>query len=411
MTEWLRWDWTTPTGPMLLFALAAVLVLGALAGELVARTARLSRVVGYTAVGAGAAALGHGMPVPWPEAVALIVDIALGLLLFEIGSRVHLGWLARNPGLLATSVLESALAGVAVGGVLFALGIDVSVAAACAVIAMPGSAAVCGRVALEMGAAGQVTRRITLLTALNTLYAVLAATVLQLWWAAGHAPELLPALAALARSFFGSMLIAAVLAAAVAVAASRLDLRDESTVLLLLGLVVAGVAAARHFELSTLLVPLLAGLLLRQSTDRAWVWPRQFGTVGGALLLLLFVVVGASWSPQTLAAGGLAALAMVIVRGLAKGAAVMALAPWAQASARQGLALSIASTPMSATALVLLVGLLKAAPQHAQAALPIVVTAVAVLELLGPVAVHWALRHAGEIAPPASPKPSPGPTA
>ena len=42
------------------------------------------------------------------RAARLVVDVALALLLFEIGSRVRLRWLRNNPGLMATSVLESA---------------------------------------------------------------------------------------------------------------------------------------------------------------------------------------------------------------------------------------------------------------------------------------------------------------
>lgn len=391
------WEWPADSGPALLLIGATVLVLGALGGELVARTTRLSRVVGYTGVGALAAALGHGVAVPWQGVPAMVADAALGLLLFDIGSRVHLRWLARNPGLLASSVAEAALAAAAVGAALLALGVDADVAAACAVLAVPGSAAVSGRVAHDLGADGQVTRRIALLTALNTLYAVLGVTLLQIGWAAGRAPEPLPALAGLAQSFFGSLLIAAVLALAIAVTARRLDMRHESTVLLLLGLVVAAIALGRHVGLSTLLVPLLAGLLLRNATERAWVWPRQFGTAGGALLLLLFVMVGASWSPQALATGGVAALALVAARALAKSVALIGLAPWARASLRQGVALSIASMPLSATALVLLGALAQVAPEPAREALPIIVTSVAVLELLGPLAAQWALRLAGEV--------------
>jgi len=57
---------------------------------------------------------------------------------------------------------------------------------------------------------------------------------------------------------------------------------------------------------------LLAGLLLRNTTQRPWVWPRHFGTAGGVLVLLLFVYLGALWSPGLLAAGGVAVQAALI---------------------------------------------------------------------------------------------------
>jgi Kef-type K+ transport system membrane component KefB len=385
-----------PPGELLL--LAAMLVSGALAGEAIARTTRLPRLVGYTLAGWFAATTGLGAKIPLQGVASLVIDIALGLLLFEIGTRVRLRWLRRNPGLLATSIAESVLGAGVVYAALWAIGEPPMVAAACAVLAVPASAAVAGRVAIELGADGQVTQRMTTLTALNTLFAVLALVVLKAGVIAGHVPQWQDALLALAASSANAVLLAALLAGAVALAARRLDLRNESAVLLVLGLVLLAVAAARWLGASTLLVPLLAGLVLRNFSERPWVWPRHFGTAGGVLVLLLFVVVGSSWSPQVLEAGGLAALVLLAARGLGKGAAVVLLSPLARSSVRQGLALAVTLTPLSATVLVMLTELMRLqAPLGAQVA-PIVLTAVALLELLGPVAVQLALRFAGELA-------------
>lgn len=389
--------WNGVAGGEALWPVTAVLVAGALAGEFVARWTRLPRVVGYTATGCIAAALGFGTPMPLGGAARLVVDVALGLLLFEIGSRVNLRWLRANPGLLATSLAESLLGALAVAGALLALDVDGATAAACAVLSIPASAAVAGRVALELGAEGQVTHRLKLLTALNTLYAVLAMTVLRLWWAAGREPDVVSALSALANSFFASLLAAALLTAAVLLLARRIDLRHENAALLLFGLLVLAIAGARAGQLSTLLVPLLAGVMLRHASPRPWLWPRHFGTAGGVLVLVLFVVAGSCWTTATLVAGGAAALAMVAARGLGKGAAVLALAGPAHASPRQAVALSIALTPISATTLVLLSDLMRGAPELSLGAVPIVLTAVALLELAGVVAVQAALHLAGEL--------------
>lgn len=382
-----------------LLLLAAVLVAGALAGEAIARTTRLPRLVGYTLAGSAAALLGAGVPMPLQGAARLLVDLALGLLLFEVGSHVRLRWLRRNPGLLATSLLESAAAGLAVFATLRLLDHSIAVAAAGAVLAVPTSAAVAGRVALELGADGQVTQRMGLLTALNTVFGAVALAVLDVVLL--HPATGADAASALARALplLTAVLVAAGLAAAVAVVARHLDLRDESTVLLVLGLVLFAMAAARLLGASTLLVPVLAGLLLRNLSDRPWVFPRHFGTAGGVLVLLLFVTVGASWNPATLAVGALSALALLSARLLARGGVVLLLAPWSRLSLRQAVALAATLTPLSATALVMLSELMRAAPAVGAEVAPIVLTAVAVFELLGPVLVQLALRHAGELAP------------
>lgn len=397
-------DWSPlarfgPPGELLL--ISAVLVAGALVGEGIARTTRLPRLVGYTLAGWLAAVTGLGASVPLRGVASMVVDIALGLLLFEIGSRVRLGWLRRNPGLLATSLAEATLGALAVYAALSALGEPPMVAAACAVLAIPASTAVAGRVAAELGADGQVTQRMTTLTALNTLFGVLALVVLKAGVIAGQVPEWPQALLALAASSAAAVVLAALLAAAVAHAARRLDLRNESAVLLVLGLVLLAVAAARWLGASTLLVPLLAGLLLRNTSERPWVWPRHFGTAGGVLVLMLFVVVGSAWSPQVLAAGGVTALVLLAARTAGKSAAVIALSPLARSSLRQGVALSVTLTPLSATALVMLSELARLqAPLGDQVIAqiaPIVLTAVALLELLGPMAVQLALRWASEL--------------
>ncbi len=389
-----------PPPPDTLWLLALVMVVGGLAGEVIARTTRLPRLVGYTLAGCLAAAAGVGVQMPLNDSARLVIDLAMALLLFEIGCRVRLRWLWRNPGLLATSVLETSVAAVAVYVALWQLGLEPAVAAACAVLGIPASAAVAGRVALELGADGQVTQRMTHLTALNTLYGVLALVMLSAALEAGRAPHWLPVLQALGTSAVSALLLAALLGGAVALVARRLDLRNESAVLLLLGLVLLAVSAARWIGASTLLVPLLAGLLLRNTNDRPWVWPRHFGTAGGVLVLLLFVVVGSAWSWPVLAAGGLAAMVLLLARGLGKGLVVVGLSHWSKLSLRQGLALAVTLTPLSATALVMLSELMRAEPELGATVAPIVLTAVALVELLGPVAVQLSLRYAGELPTP-----------
>ena len=85
-----------PAATPLLWA-SVVLIVGALLGELAFRGLSWPRVVGYSAVGMCVAAAGFGLgDGPRPRDVRLVVDLALGLLLFELGSRVSLRWLRAN---------------------------------------------------------------------------------------------------------------------------------------------------------------------------------------------------------------------------------------------------------------------------------------------------------------------------
>jgi len=54
----------------------------------------------------------------------VLIDVSIGFILFELGQRLDLHWLRRNPALLASSELEAAFAFAAVLGVLTLLEIS-----------------------------------------------------------------------------------------------------------------------------------------------------------------------------------------------------------------------------------------------------------------------------------------------
>lgn len=384
----------------LLFWAALSLVLGGLLGEAVFRRLALPRIVGYSAVGMVIAITGHGaVAASMSGVVRLIVDLALALLLFELGARVNLRWLRANPALLWTSAAEALVTFVAIVGALRWMGLEPNVALACATMTVAASAAVVGRVATELKAAGQVTERMIMLTALNTLYAVLANRLVVGWLHMDQEGRWIQGIAQPVYTFAGSVLLALALARLVAWVARRMELRDENSVLLLLGLIVLALSVAQLLNLSTLLVPLMAGVLLRNLSERPWVWPRHFGTAGGVMVLMLFVIVGAAWSVEAVAAGGAAALALLLARALAKAAVVIGTARWSGIRMRQGGALALTLTPLSGTAMVLFADLHASHPEFALRVAPVVLSAVAIMELIGPIAVQWGLRLAGEHQP------------
>nr|WP_297354267.1 cation:proton antiporter [uncultured Caldimonas sp.] len=382
-----------------LLGLSLVIIAGALIGEVVFRTLGLPRIVGYSLVGMGVAATGHGVASgEIPPAVRLILDLALALLLFELGARIHLRWLRTNPFLLVTSLAESLLTFIVVYAVMRYLGLDVASSAAVGVLAVPASPAVIARVASEFGAEGQVTERVSMMAALNTLYGVFASKLLLAWLDLDQGQNPVQAIVQPLYVFLGSFLIAGLLGYGVARVARGLDLRNENSTLLLLGLITLALALTKMFGWSTLLVPLMAGLWLRNSTQRPWVWPRHFGTAGGVLVLMLFVIVGSSWSVEGLATGGLIALAAMAARGAAKAAAVLTLGWFSGQSVRQGIGLSLALTPLSATALVMYADLQSSHAGFAAQLAPVALSSIALMELLGALAVLAALRSANEIA-------------
>lgn len=386
---------------------ALLLIGGALAGEAVARWTRLPRVLGYTLAGAFAALLGLGIPSPVTGWLRLVIEWALGLLLFEIGARLRLRWLVNNQGLMLASLLEAGVSGLTVAAMLILFGLSWEQAIVVAVITLPASAAVAGRVALELGAEGQVTQRLSCLTALSTLYAVSLMVLVHSALIAGHAPDALQAVRLLVINILASLGLALLLAFGVGVVARRLDPRNESAVLLVLGLVLAAIAAARLLGASSILVPLLAGIVLRHSSERAWSWPRHFGTAGSAVVLVMFVLTGSAWSLDMFMVAGPLALALILTRGISKTLVVTALSPWSGISLRQGIALGITLTPLSATSLLMLSDFMLVMPEIGRTVAPLVLCTVAMLELCGPAAVQWGLIRAGDAVRAKQPRSAP----
>jgi NhaP-type Na+/H+ or K+/H+ antiporter len=389
---------TTPwaLSPDTLLGAALLAVLAALAGEAVWRVLRWPRLVGYVIVGTVLALAGRGAGGDEP-ALRVVIDGALALLLFEAGARLELRWLARNPWLLATSVAEALLTGIAVFLVLSTFRLPTEVATPLAIVAVCVSPAVLQRVVGELRAAGQVTERLLALAALNTLYAVLAMKLLSAGLLLSDPRTWLEALSPVLFSFCGSILLGAALGEGLALIARRFDLREDNSIVLLLAAVLLALVVAKTLQLSTLLVPLMAGMWLANRSERPWVWPRHFGSAGSALVLVMFVAVSSAWTIEALSAAAGVAAALVLARMLAKGLAVLALARPSGLGIGQAACLAVGLTPMSATAWVLALDFSARHPEVGAQLMPVLLATLALLELAAPLAVMVALRTAGEV--------------
>ncbi len=388
-----------PPVPNGLFYVAIALAAATLIGELLFRLLRIPRIVGYALIGllVGAGNLTTGVLRPG-GALRIIVDIALALLLFELGCRVHFKWLRANPWLLLTSLIEAALTACAVFLVLHYFGYGDALAAAVACIATCTSPAVVLWVTTESNARGQITERLLMHTALNSIYALLATRILIAYLAQRVHGDLVNAVLPTVYLICGSFLLAMLLALGVRFLNRRFDLRNEQSALLLFAVLLVIISVATLARLSTLLVPLLAGILLRHLSDRPLLWPRHFGTAGGVMVVMLFVLTGISLDVETLQASGLIGLAVVGARLLAKVAGVVLLSYPSGVTAKQGLALGLALAPMSGLAFALSFEF-RDAFSHLSASIDaIVFSAIAILALIGPLLTQQALRWVGEIS-------------
>jgi Kef-type K+ transport system membrane component KefB len=124
----------------------------------------------------------------------------------------------------------------------------------------------------------------------------------------------------------------------------------------------------------------------------------EFGHGGDIFFVVLFVVAGANLHLEELARAGLLAIAFVLARFIAKSAVVFVAGRYSGLSSTQSFGLGLSLVPMAAMA----IGLLKMTEELYPGAASLTTTvlaAIAILETVGPLAVLWGLRLAGEIRP------------
>jgi len=388
-------SWPLQASPSLWVAVA--LIAAVLVGELFAKTGWLPRMTGYVLTGLAAgpgmlAVVGGSTSTEW----RVIIELALGILLFELGTRVNLRWLMTNRWLVVSSLFEASLSFATVYLILRYFGTREAIAATAATIAMATSPSVVMRIAAELRAQGQVTERLMLHTALNTIYAAVGVNLMVGVLHHEFRGSLVEAVVYPAYLLCGSVLAGA----GFALVFRRLErwLGDHEEVLsfLLLGMIALTVSVSAMLRVPPLLPLLLAGIVVRQIRGRPLVYPPHFGSAGAVLIIVMFVVSGMSIPMDQLARGAAVAAALVCGRVLAKIVGVTAIARPSGASWRQAAALGVALAPMSGVALLLTLDTATLFPEFGASVMSALLGAIVVLELAGPVMTFAALKLAGE---------------
>ncbi len=384
----------TPLGWIAVLLLAAIL-----AGEVVRRFLRTSRVIGYLAVGA---LLGPGIggviDANTVGQLRIFVDISVGMLLFELGQRVDVGWLRRNPSLLAASVLEAALTFMLVYVAMTFFGIRPVTAAAAALLAVATSPAVVMTVVKDLRAQGQVTERVMLLTALNTAYAVIGLSLIVGWLHFERAEPLKMMVLHPLYLVAGSLALAAVLAIVMLSLLRLFGRRPAFQFSATVSLVLLTVAAATILKLSVPLALLLLGVLARLFDRERHFVSLKFGETAMLFIVLLFAVAGASLEFGGWASAVPLALAFVAARLVGKTVPLLVLSNASSLTLRKSALVSLGLMPMSGLALLMLHELLQKSPPLASEIGAAMFMAITILAFAGPAAADVALRRAGESA-------------
>lgn len=374
-----------------------VLLGGLAAGEISRRLAGLPRTTGYVVFGLLAGQSGLG----WIshlhiESAQLFIDLALGLILFELGHLVpRVDLRTGRTRLLAGSAIALG-AGLATSLLFFHWGFatgDVLLASALCLATSPAiTIATCS----DVGARGERSGLLYTMVAINGGLAFLAVALLTPFLNDAAAPGLLPPLAEAVGSMLVALGIAAACTAIVLLGARRLEKQTEHQHLLILGCIVSGVGTALYFEISAFLPMLLFGFLVRAFDRRQRVIAIRIASDARVFLVITFVLAGAALDIAYLADYWPEAVLIALVRGIGQWLPATLAARRLELGRREAVFLTIGLQPMSSVALVLLVNTQMLYSGMDPRLSGILLATILLMQLCGPLATQTAIKGFGE---------------
>jgi Kef-type K+ transport system membrane component KefB len=375
-------------GMALLMAIAVVLA------EALHRLVRLPRTCGYMLVGALASPLVlRLLERSELDAWKPLIDLAAAVLVFELGTRIRPRWLIENRWLALTCLREGLFAGVAVSVSLMALDAPPLSAVLAGTVAMSTSPVIAMAVLHESRPRGQVTERLLLMTAVNSVMAILT---LKLWhvFAAGADHDFLATGAGALYVVSGSFLLGVVCGMLLEILSRRVR-RTSAMPVLQIALVIIASMLAVQWTLSPLLALLVAGMVARARMRHALTVEPQLGSAGAALNVVLFICLGVLLTLDHIGSLWAWVLAIIAARMLGKGLAVGVLARQSGLGWRQAAALTLALQPMSSLAVLLAADTFawsSQLPGADRAVLQALLAATSLMQLTGPLWTSTALR-------------------
>jgi Kef-type K+ transport system membrane component KefB len=393
-----------PAFPLVLSQLmlfGALLAFGLIAGEAFRRYLALPRITGYVAAGVllGPEVSGLLSRDSLFEA-RLLIDLSIGLVVFELGYRLNLDWLRRNRWLSGAALAESALCFGVIYLALALLGFRPMLAATAAAIGTATSPAVVMLVSAELRSEGQITERLLLFTAVNTVFAYVVLTLLLPLLHLEQRADWRMALLHPLYLFAGTLLVGYLACLALLQLARWVGKREERQFVLLIAVIVLAIGTAHSLNLSVPLAVLALGMLARNRDRSHALLPARLGPGAQLFFVILFVLTGASLEFHAFGTAAVGAVAAFIAaRFVGKALAVVSLGRASGISLRAAAWLSVALLPMSGLAVVMVRDPVALYPSFGRELAAVMLSVIVVLELAGPVATQWALRRAGEARP------------
>ncbi len=385
-------------GLILLFALAA--------GHMV-KFLRIPEVTGYILAGVAVGPSGLGW-VSQENLAALEVfsEVALGLILFSIGAIFEFRRVRQTgPAVLRITAAESILAAFLVSCCMLALGQDWQVALLLGSIAIATAPASTLMVVRERNASGPLTDTLVSVIGVNNLVCLIAfaiaATILDLSMV-GSGEEILITLYRsgymLIWQMAGSAALGFLVGLLLAAWATRVTEHGE-VLILFTGCVLLCVGAAMVLDLSTLIASLAVGATMANLSAHTRRMLQTISRSDPPFYAIFFVIAGADLDLGRIQSLGLVGLVYVLARATGK------VVGTRYSSERLGMHphvqryLGFGLMAQAGLAIGLTIAVDRQYPEYALAVNTIVLAAVTISEIIGPIAARIAIDRSGEARP------------
>jgi Kef-type K+ transport system membrane component KefB len=385
-----------------ILSVGLILMAALLAGHL-AQLARVPEVTGYLLIGVliGPSALdliSHESI----TTLGFLSDVALGLILFNIGSIFEASNFRQvGPGVVRVTLWEATLAFALVCLVLVLSGMALPLALLLGVVAMETAPATTLMVLNEYDAEGPMTNRLLALVALNNMYVLVMFGVVtagltlfdstgQSWLDSGYR-----AVHGLLWTTIGSIALGALLGLLMDFWATRAKESGEAMILSI-GAVLLGVGASRWLGLSPLISTLALGATVANASPQGDRLLRALGRADPPLYAAFFVLAGAELVPSSVLGLGLIGLGYTVARTVGKivGARIGLRGQDVPDVVRRQIGYCLVSS--SSLAVGLTIQIRTAFPAYAATITGIVLAAVVIFEVIGPLLTRRALFATGE---------------
>ena len=374
-----------------------VLLGGLVAGEVSRRLFALPRTTGYVLFGLLVGQSGLNWVTPLHiESAQLFIDLALGLILFELGYLVPRSTPASGRQRLLVGCALSLMAGLFLLLLFLYWGFSSGSAMLAAALCIATSPAITIATCSDVGAKGERSGMLYTMVAINGAVAFTALALLMPFLNDSEPLSHVERLRSSLESIVSSVALGGACAALVLLGAKRLEKQAEHQHLLILGTIVLGVGTAIYLNVSVFLPMLIFGILVNSMDRERKVIAIRIASDARVFLVITFVLAGAALDVAYLRDYWLEAILIAGARLVGQLLAILLGRKSIGLTVGESVFLSIGLQPMSSIALVLLVNTQMLYSGMDPALVGMLMATILLMQLFGPLATQTAIKGFGE---------------